>query len=538
MAVEPAGDRRRRVPETASTRAELVAALSLAIDLGLGQPMEHVLRSSLIATGLAGRLGLDEQQRGVVLYANLVAWIGCHADSHELAGWFGDDIAFRADSYLVDWSGLPFAGLLLRHVGRGEPPLERARRGLWMLVDTRGRLSELIRSHCTSAGLLADRLGLSDGVRHAVGYSFERWDGGGLPTGAGGTAIPLEMRLVHLADAAEVHYRRGGVPAAVEMARSRRGTQFDPDVVAAFERSADDLLGGLPGDDLWREALSQAPDRDQPLRPAELDDLLEAIGDFADLKCPFTLGHSRAVSALASDAARRCGLPESDVLLLRRAGWVHDLGRMGVPNNIWEKPGRLSSAEWERVRLHPYFTERILSRVRGLEQVAAVAGAHHERMDGSGYPRGASGASLTPAQRLLAAAYAYQALLEPRPYRPASDERDAARRLRVMAAESRLDAEAVDTVLDAAGHRVPRRSSWPAGLTGREVEILRLVAQGASNRAIAAQLRIAEKTVRNHVEHIYAKVGVSNRTGASLFAITHGISGGVFASGRTGTSDH
>jgi ATP/maltotriose-dependent transcriptional regulator MalT len=157
--------------------------------------------------------------------------------------------------------------------------------------------------------------------------------------------------------------------------------------------------------------------------------------------------------------------------------------------------------------------------------VAALAAAHHERQDGSGYPRAVAGGALTPPERLLAAADAYHAMVEPRPHRGALSEGDAAERLRRQARESRLDAQAVDAVLEAAGHRVPRRKAWPAGLTTREVEVLRLVAQGRSNRGIASDLFISEKTVRNHVEHIYSKLGVSNRTGASLFAVEHGIIG-------------
>src|SRR5512133_293587 len=385
MAVQPTGGR----PGTGPGRAELLAALSLAIDLGLGRPMEHMLRSSLIAARLADRLGLGEQQRGVVFYANLVAWIGCHADSHEVAGWFGDDIAFRADSYRVDWAGSPLLGLL--RARRASPAAAgRGGRAVSFPVAPRGRLSELIHSHCASAGVLADRVGLAAEVREALAYFFERWDGGGLPVGAQGDAIPVEMRVVQLADVAEVHLRLAGVDGAVAMARSRSGTQFDPAIAATFGRCAGEILDGLP-DDVWRAALAQAPDRDRLLTEGELDGLLEAMGDFVDLKCPFTLGHSRGVAALAAEAGQRCGLPGADVKLLRRAGLVHDLGRMGVSNAIWEKPGPLSAGEWERVRLHPYLTGRILSRVRGLEPVATLAAAHHERQDGSGYPRAGGG---------------------------------------------------------------------------------------------------------------------------------------------------
>ncbi|WP_439379819.1 HD domain-containing phosphohydrolase [Amycolatopsis lexingtonensis] len=522
MAVQPSGPR----------RAEVLAALSLAIDLGLGQPMEHMLRSALLATRLADRLGLDDKQRATTFYATLVAWIGCHADSHELARWFGDDIAFRAATYRVNWTGLPFLRLLAAHVGRDKAPLARGVLAAVFLAGVRGRMAALIHSHCTSAGRLADRLGLGDAVRDALACTFERWDGSGLPAGARGDQLPIEMRVVHLAEVAEVHLRRGGPDAAVAMAEARRGSQFDPAVVAAFTAAAPEILGGLLDEDVWTAALEQAPDRDRTLTEPELDELLTAIGDFADLKCPFAIGHSRGVADLAAEAARRAGLSEADTRLVRQAGLVHDLGRLGVPNSVWEKPGPLSEAERERVRLHPYLTGRILRRVQGLEDVAAVAAAHHERLDGSGYPLGAGGAALTPCARLLAAADVYHALREPRPHRPARDGVDAAEILRQHAREARLDAHAVAAVLLAAGHPARRRASFPAGLTAREAEVLRLIAGGGSNREIARTLSISEKTVRNHVEHIYAKAGVTNRTGAGLFALEHGITSAFPAAGR------
>jgi len=212
-------------------RAELIAALSLAIDLGLGQPMEHMLRSALIATRLADRMGLGPEQQAVVYYSNLVAWIGCHADSHELAQLFGDDIAFRADTYAVDMTGLSFLRLLMNHVGRGLPHAERSLRAAVFLFTARRQMSDLIRSHCGSASALAAHIGLDPQVGSMLAFTFERWDGAGLPAGVRGDAIPIEMHIVHLADVVEVHLRAGGPATAVAVARARRGTQFCPRVV-------------------------------------------------------------------------------------------------------------------------------------------------------------------------------------------------------------------------------------------------------------------------------------------------------------------
>jgi len=506
-------------------RAELLAAISLAIDLGLGQPMEHMLRSSLIATRVAERMGLDAQHRATVYYANLLCWIGCHADSHELSAIFGDDIAYRADTYAVDMTGLPFLRLMVSHVGRGLPSWERGIRSAAFVLTARNQVAKLIHSHCSSAGVLSDRMGLDREVGEALAYVFERWDGRGMPNGAREEDIPVEIHIVHLADVVEVHLRTGGVQAAVDVVRSRRGTQFSPAVVDVFERDAAAIVDGLLEIDVWAAVLSQAPDRDRILDDAEIDELLRAIADFVDLKCPCSPGYSRNVGDLAAGAARHLRMPSTDVTRLYRAGLVHGLGRLGVSNQIWEKKGPLTTAEWERLRMYPYLTGRILSRVGGLESVASLATQHEERIDGSGFPRGLAGAELSVQDRLLAAAVAYHQLLEPRPDRPALDADGAASQLRGEARAGRLDPESVDAVLAAAGHRASRRTPWSGGLTAREVDVLRLVAQGRSNREIAGELVIAEKTARNHVERVYAKLGVNNRTQATLAAIDRGLAG-------------
>jgi HD-GYP domain-containing protein (c-di-GMP phosphodiesterase class II) len=512
-------------PPTAPNRAELLAALSVAVDLGLGQPAEHMLRSALIATRIADRLGLSRVQRDCVYYSTLIMWIGCHADSHEFARWFGDDIAVRRDSYLVDWVGWPYYRFLLGNVGRGQALARRLTMMAAMVANAHGQLSMMIHSHCTSASLLAERMGLDAEVQAAVRHSFERYDGGGLPQGVAGDDIPVAMRVAQVADMAEVHHRVGGVAGAVAMVRARRGGQFDPQIADTFIDDAERILAGPSIGDVWSAALHEAPDRGKRVDGAELDALLEALGDFVDLKCPFTLGHSRAVGTLAADAVTAAGLDAATATVVRRAGHVHDLGRIGVSNQIWSKPAALTSAEFERMRLHPYLTVRILSRVNGLEQVAALAGKHHECLDGSGYPHSLTAPALSLPDRILAAAVCYQSALEPRPYRAALSAPDAARRLHTRVRAGELDSAAVEAVLHAADH--DHRASTPksARLTPRELDVLRLVAAGASNKEIAETLVISAKTARNHVERTYAKIGVSNRVGASIYALQHGLAG-------------
>jgi HD-GYP domain-containing protein (c-di-GMP phosphodiesterase class II) len=273
----------------------------------------------------------------------------------------------------------------------------------------------------------------------------------------------------------------------------------------------------------WGAVIEAQPGLRRNLPDGELDGALEAIADFADLKSPYTMGHSRAVADLAGEAGRLRGLTGDEVRALRRSGLVHDLGRLGVSNAIWDKRGTLTELERERVRLHPYFTERMLSGSPALASLGTLAAQHHERLDGSGYPRGVKAGALSPSARILAAADVYSAMLEPRPHRDARPSADAAEELRGETDAGRLDGDAVDVVLRAAGHQVTRRISRPAGLTTREVEILRLVARGLLNKEIARRLGIAPKTVGNHVEHIYAKIGVSSRAAAALFATEHGL---------------
>jgi HD-GYP domain-containing protein (c-di-GMP phosphodiesterase class II) len=371
--------------------------------------------------------------------------------------------------------------------------------------------------------MLAAHLGLPGRVADGLAFTFERWDGSGLPSAAAGDAIPLGMRIVHLADVAEVHLRVGGPEAAVTMARQRSGTQLDPDLVEVFCGAVDELVPAE--EEVWDRTIRLAPDSDRVLTDEEVDELLQAMGDFVDLKSPWTAGHSRAVAELAARAGAILGLPAAEQAVLRRAGHVLDLGRMGVPNRVWRKTSSLSTSEQEHVRLHPYLTRRILSRVGALRELAPVAGAHHERLDGSGYPQGMSAQELRLPERILAAADEYQSLREPHPPRPAASPADAAELLRDQVREGLLDGPAVEAVLAAAGRSRPARGSWPAGLTDREVEVLRLLARGRSAVEVGRELTIAPKTARNHVEHIYAKIGTSNRTGAAMFAVTHGLLG-------------
>jgi HD-GYP domain-containing protein (c-di-GMP phosphodiesterase class II) len=503
--------------------AELVAMLSLASDLGMGQPMEHAMRTCLIALRLGDELGLDGEQRESLYYVSLIGWVGCHVDAYEQAKWFGDDLALKGDSLLRDMSGLAPLAFMAAHLGAGGSSFDRLRTTARFLIGGQADARDMIANHWYAADTLAGQLGLDAQTRATLSQTFERWDGKGVPRGCRGQEILLASRIVHIADVLEVFHRIAGEAGAVAVARQRNGTQFAPDVVDVVTTHVDTLFQGLDDVTTWDAVIAAEPGLGRVLSPDQLDSALEAVADFIDIKSPFTLGHSRGVADLDASAADALGWGADEARHLRRAGLLHDIGRLGVSNSVWDKPGELSAVESERVRLHAYLTDRMLAASPSLADLGTTARQHHERLDGSGYPRGLHAESLTAPGRLLAAADAYHGKLEPRPHRAAYPPHDAARWLREEVRAGRLEGDAVDGVLVAAGHPHLRRKAHPSGLTGREVEVLKLLARGLTTKEIAADLVLSPKTVSRHIEHIYLKIGVSNRARASLFAVTHGL---------------
>jgi len=503
--------------------AELVAALSLGIDLGFGQPMEHVLRQCLIALRLGDFVALSEDQRLAVYYSALLIDVGCHTDAHEQAKWFGDDIAGRATKYDYDMRSLAGAVQGVRLLGSGNQPLHRLRIGVEFLLYGHKDVDGMVESHSQLARSLAREIGLPQSVQEAVAAAYERWDGRGWPGELKGEAIPLAARLAQFAEFIEVAHRTGGVEAARSLARERAGAQFDPQLAGLLDAHAEQILGDLDESPSWKEVIAAEPSLRITLTHEQADDALLGVADFIDLKSPYTLGHARAVADLAAGAGRRLGLGPEDLAVTRRAALVHGFGRLGVSNAIWDKPGPLAAGERERVRLHPYLTERMLYQSQWLAPLGTIAVQLRERLDGSGYPRGLNGSAISGPARILAAADVYQSMIEPRPHRPARTPEHSAAELRGEVRAGRLDGDAVEAVLAAAGHDGVRRRDYPAGLTSREVDVLRLLARGLSSRQISEQLVISPKTARNHIEHIYTKIGATSRVTASLFAVQNGL---------------
>ena len=506
--------------------SQLLMSLSLATDLGFGQPAEHMLRAARLGLRLGERLGLTEGEMATLFDVSILTYVGCPVYGNEAAR-FGDDIDFRAHAIAIDLAGLPAMRFMLGRAGAGAPPLARGRE-LARFLATGGRaVMELMATHCVAAGELADRLGLGEDARAGVQQSYARWDGRGVPRGLGRQDVALSARISHVAEACEVFHRIGGIDAALDMVRSRTGSHFDPEIAQAVVVEPEALFADLDVDTV-DALLDGEPGVRGSLSEDELDVALEAIGDFCDLRCPYFAGHQRRTADLAAEAARLLQLPDADVTLTRRAALVHDVGRFGVPGTVWDKAGPLTMTEQERMRLHVYFVERIFSRPEPLRRIGLLAATHHERVDGSGYHRGVGGAMLSAPARVLAVADAFHAMTQHRPHRPARSTAEAALVVRAEADAGRLDPAAVEAVLEAGGARASsasRRSGGPGGLTAREGDVLGLLAAGFTNKEIGRRLSISPKTVGNHVERIYTKLGVGNRASAAMRAMQLGFTG-------------
>jgi HD-GYP domain-containing protein (c-di-GMP phosphodiesterase class II) len=503
---------------------ELAAVLALGQDNAFGQPLESQLRATLLAVWLAEAAGLPAPLRETVYWTAQLRYLGCTAHAHEVAGMFGDDIEARARTAVYDASSP--AEVLRDVLAHGLP----ARRGVGRIsavasILAGGRkFAELnFRAGCEASDVLAARLGMEQPVRDALACTFEHWNGKGQPNRVAGDQIPLPMRIVQLAQDAEVLARLRPPAEAVTMIRKRSGRAYDPDLVDEFGPAAAEMFARLDQVDPWDAALACEPAPCRVLTGASLDEALEVAADFIDLKSPFTAGHSRQVAALAAAGCERAGLPPAEVERARRAGLVHDLGRTAVPNSIWDKPGALTRAEFDRVRLHPVLTEQMLRRAGSLDALNPVAACHHENADGSGYAKGLTSGQLTVAARVLGAADRYQAMTQQRAYRPALSPEAAAAELRRMATAGEVDGDAAECVLAAAGHATRRRpaAALPAGLTAREAEVHALAASGLTTAEIAKRLVISAKTADSHIQHIYAKIGCSTRGAAVLFALKH-----------------
>src|ERR671935_2516290 len=471
--------------------AELVGALSLATDLGTGQPLEHALRTAVLAVRLGELAGASAEELADTYYVAVLHASGCTSNSHEATQLFGEDIVHRAAFFLIDPAAPEQVLAFYRtYVGPGRPPEVRERM-IEAAISNPVRARDSFAAMCEVAQRFARWLELGRGIEAALEYVFARWDGKGLPREVGGEALPLPARLLHVARDYSLFLSAAGADDARAVLERRAGAAYDPRLAELGARHFGDVCAELDDTRMWEHALEIEPFPQVRLAGDGIDAGFAAFAALTGLKSPWLREHSTTVAELAEAAAWRMGLPAETVAFLRRAALAADLGRVGVSNAIWEKPGPLGFGEWERVRLHPHFTERAFAQSQALAPIGLVAGSHHERLDGSGYHRGLRGSTLDRTKRILAAADCYTAMRAARPYRPALEPTAAETELRREVEEGRLDAEAVDAVLPRAGHHVPKRPrELPAGLTRRELEGLLAPGLGHSNQAIADHLGI------------------------------------------------
>jgi HD-GYP domain-containing protein (c-di-GMP phosphodiesterase class II)/DNA-binding CsgD family transcriptional regulator len=499
--------------------------IARATDVGLGLPIEHAIRTCLLSVELGRRAGLGTVDLADLYYLSLLRMLGCTTGSAEYADLFGDEVRFGGDTQHLDYGdGAAFGEWVSTHFAADREPAVRQAMIEHLFTYTPERRREALQGHCEVAQLLALRLGVGPAVVDGLRYVFERFDGQGAPDGVPGTEQPDIVRVMTLCNEIEVHHRLSGPAGAEAMARQRAGGAFDPDLVSAFCAERDEVLAVAERPALWNDLLAAEPGAPRHLGGEDLIEAARVMGDFGDLKSTHLAGHSASVARLVEAAAEQAGLDAATRQGLLLAGYAHDIGRVAVTTAIWDKPAALSDGEWEQVRLHAYYSERFFAPAASLVDVGQLVGKHHERLDGSGYHRGDGRAALSGPARLLAAADAYAAMGAARPHRAALDDDQRGRELRLMAERDLLDAAAVNCVLAAAGDAGPPvRPRWPAGLTDREVDVLRRIATGASIQQTASALQLSAKTVDFHLQNIYLKAGVTTRAAAAVFAIQNDL---------------
>ncbi|HET7130511.1 MAG TPA: HD domain-containing phosphohydrolase [Gaiellaceae bacterium] len=504
--------------------AEVVGALSLATDLGTGQPLEHALRTAVLAVRLGELAGASPDELADAYYVALLHASGCTSNGHEAIQVYDDDIAHRAAFFLIDPTNpAEVLAFYQANIGAGRPPEVREALIEDAIANAGPRAREGFATMCEVAQRFAGWLELGSNVQASLEFVFARWDGRGFPS-TSGDELPLPIRLLHVARDISLFLSASGHEEARNVIERRRGVAYDPRLADLASRNFGDLLADLDETRMWHQAVESEPFPQVWIGGERIAAAFGAIAALADLKSPWFREHSTGVADLAEAAAWRAGLAPDLVATVRLAALAGDLGRVGVSNAIWEKPGPLGFGEWERVRLHPHFTERAFAQSPALAPIGLLAGSHHERLDGSGYPRGAGAGGLGQAARILAAADSYAAMREPRPHRPALDDAAAQAEMLLEAREGRLDPEAVEAVLGAAGHRPTQRArELPAGLTERELEVLRVLVRGQSNQAIAERLGISARTVGHHIQHVYQKAGVRTRAAATVWAFEHDL---------------
>lgn len=506
--------------------AALLCALSFATGLGFSGHMDHGLGSAALGLQLADALALAPEEREALFYGALLKDVACTACAAGIAAFLPDEEQVSlADVILMDPSRVSdLIGWLSRYFRVDARFPQRIARLFSFLVQCGSVVKETMRSHCEVAEVFARHLGFPDYVGLTLRYQWERWDGMGMAYGLRGSAIPRPARILHLVQVLDLTYRFGGPEAARAIAQENCGTRFDPQGVNAFLRLVQraDFWQAIE-EQTTQEALlaRRPPTAAGHLEGDQIECMCETLADFIDLKTRETWHHSRTVAEIAVRMGTRLGLDLRDLTTLRRAALVHDIGKVAIPIGILTKGEQRSHSEWETYRLHPYYTQRILERVEALRELAPAASTHHEWVNGQGYYRQLRGEQIPFAGRILAVANTYARLVQQK--QPA----EAVQMLHPLVGKHYDPVcyhALVSSVTHADSPESVRRTVRKAGeLTEREIEVLRLVAQGRNTPQIAHTLDISRKTVEHHVAHVYNKLGVSCRAAAVVYAVQHGL---------------
>jgi len=470
---------------------DAVRSLAFIGDLSMGRPTDHSLRTARLAARLAAAAGGGPADRRIAHDVALLRWSGCTANAAGFDRLLGDDVASREQMF----------SQTLRPLNAEE------QRGILPLAEI----------HCEVSGDIARQLGLGDGIEAGLRHIFEAWDGHGTPGRLAGDAIPPAVFHVTLASEIEILSRVHGLDEAVLRVRRAAGARYPAALAELACAAARDWLAEI---DAEEDAPTEAPHDGASPRLVPLT----LVADVADLKLPWLAGQSRQVADCARATAALLGLDEAAAGRVHRAGLIHGIGRAALPNHLWNKAGRLSPGDRERLRLMPYWTFRAAGAIARLKADAELASYAWEKLDGSGAFRSLAGAALSAPQRALSTAVALVALRSPRPWRPAHDATEAARLLREEAGRGAFDPAVADAAIAAAEGARPRAPAKAAvALTGREADVLRRISLGESNKEVARALDISPSTVRTHIESVFRKLECSTRAAATLKAFTQGL---------------
>jgi HD-GYP domain-containing protein (c-di-GMP phosphodiesterase class II) len=478
---------------------QVLGCLAFGGDLSMGQPIDHSPRTALLASRLTTQLGYGLDVASCAGTLSLIRWAGCTANAQGFAELFGDDIACRAA--IIEYRN-PLAGK-----GELPGPLDLYLRPLAM-------------AQCEATVEMANQLGLSPAVGAGALDLFEHWNGSGIPAGKSHEDVDLLAQIVALASDMEILSRVFGLGKALLVIEGRGGTHYDPALARVAQKHAPIWLGELSQVDAWTEAAFNS-EKALVGGECERDSLVRLLADYADLKVPRHFQVSRKASEMASFVASTLGMRGESTHRVKRAALLHGLGRVAVPNATLERDGLLTEADNEYTRLIPYWTERILKRAPDFEADAALAAQAFERLDGTGFPKGSRGRSLSEEARVLQSCVFVATAWHDQNCRGANDINAIKGRIKAEVTAGRLDQLCTDAALAACGmQRTPARPQTTAvHLTDREREVLVHLARGLTNKEIARVLSISPRTAGTHVENLYRKLEVSTRAAAALAAL-------------------